>query len=272
MAIKKQKEKNLSVYLREHGREKRKRRIFRNIIFIFLGVLFLVDGFGYLLLRTRFFRTSDIQVVGNKEISSEDVLAAVRAQIFGDNYLKYVFGFGHLMIWPDRFDNVNKLIPKIKTVEVEKSYLDRKIVLKVKERESYGVWCMEQEAEKCFAFDEEGVIFSRGMPSEGSLIHNVRDYSERNLGILLRVLPGEKFGYLKEVFDVVESAGLNYKYFEIQDLKKEEVEVVSSAGPTVYFSLRFSPLFALTALRGIGTNISKLQYIDFRVENKAYYK
>jgi hypothetical protein len=272
MAIKKQKEKNLSVYLHEHGKEKRKRRILRNAIFVFLSVLFIFDGVGYLVLRTRFFRTSNIEVVGNKEISSEDIMTAVRAQIFEGSYLKYIFGFGHLMIWPERFDDINKLIPKIKTVTVNKSYIDRKIVLRVEEREGYGVWCIGKEVEKCFSFDNEGVIFSRGMPSEGSLIHNVRDYSERDLGILLRVLPEEKFNHLKEIFEVVEQAGLNYKFFEIQDMKREEVEVISSSGPTVYFSLRFSPVFALTALRGIGGNVGKLQYIDFRVENKAYYK
>lgn len=272
MTSKKQKEKNLSVYLHEHGREKRKRRILRNVIFVVLGMLFIADGVGYLILRTRFFRTSNIEVVGNKEISSQDVLTAVKAQIFENNYLKYVFGFGHLMIWPEEFGDINKLIPKLKTVKVDKSYIDRKIVLRVEERESYGVWCVEKEVEKCFSFDKEGIIFSRGMPSEGSLIHNVRDYSERQLGILLRVLPEEKFNYLKEIFDVVEQAGLSYKFFEIQDLKKEEVEVVGTSGPSIYFSLRFSPVFALTALRGIGGSFNKLQYIDFRVENKAYYK
>ena len=272
MAIKKQKEKNLSVYLHEHGREKRKRRILRNVIFVLLGALFLADGVGYLLLRTRFFRTSDISVTGNKEVSSQDILAAARAQVFEDSYLKYIFGFGHLMIWPERLDKINELIPKIRNVEVEKSYLDRKIVLKVEERENYGVWCMMREEEKCFSFDSSGIIFSRGMPSEGSLIHNVRDHSGRQLGMLARVLPEDKFNYLKEIFEVSAAAGLNYKFFKIEDMRKEEVEVVSSSGPTVYFSLRFSPVFALTALRGMGEDIGKFQYIDFRVENKAYYK
>lgn len=272
MTPKKNKEKNLSAYLREHGREKRKKRIFRNVIFIVLGVFLLLDGVGYLILRTRFFRTADIEVVGNKEVSSADVLAVARAQIFEDNYLKYVFGFGHLMIWPDRLEEVEKLLPRIKTVEIEKSYLERRIVLKVVERENYGVWCAEGDESECFSFDADGVIFARGMPSEGSLIYNVRDYSNRNLGMLNFVLPEAKFNYLKEIFEVVKIAGLNYRFIEIQDLKKEEVRVVSLSGPEIYFSLRFSPVFALTALQGIGSGIEKLQYIDFRVENKAYYK
>ena len=40
MIGKKQKEKNLSVYLREHGREKRKKRLLRNFIFIILAIFF----------------------------------------------------------------------------------------------------------------------------------------------------------------------------------------------------------------------------------------
>lgn len=272
MIGKRQNEKNLSAYLREHGREKRKRRILRNFILIAIGVLFVADGVGYFVFRTRFFRTSDIEVVGNKEIPTQDVLTAIRAQIFSDTYLKYVFGFNNMLIWPERFDNINKLIPNIRVVEVEKSYFKKKILVRVFERENYGVWCMEQGVQKCFSFDSEGIIFSRGMPSEGSLIYNIRDYSDRDLGILLRVLPIDKFNYVKEIFEVADAAGLNYKYLEIQDLKLEEVKIVSSSGPEILFSLRFSPVFALSAIEEIGEEISKLEYVDFRVENKVYYK
>lgn len=269
---KKKTEKNLSVYMREHSRGKKTRRILRNCIFIFLGIGFLANGISYFILRTGFFRTKDITVVGNKEISSQDVLSAVRAQIFDDSYFKYIFGFNNLLIWPEKFENINKFIPKIKSIEIDKSYFGKKIVLKVTERQGYGVWCTEGAEEKCFSFDDEGIIFSRGMPSEGSLIHNIRDYSERQLGILLPVLAVDKFVYLKEIFDVLEVGGLNYKFLEIQNLNLEEVRVVSSAGPAIYFSLRFSPDFALAAMKEIGGGIGKLEYIDFRVENKVYYK
>lgn len=272
MISKKKKEKNLSVYLHEHGREKRKRRILRNAIFVVLGILLFADGLGYFVFRTRFFRTSDITVVGNKEISTEDILSVARAQIFDDSYSKYIFGFNNLLIWPEKLENASKLIPKIKSIEIDKSYLKKKIVIKVSERENYGVWCMEQGGEKCFSFDGEGIIFAKGTPSEGSLIHNIRDYSERELGMSLRVLPTNKFNYLKEIFDVSEAAGLNYKYLEIQDLRLEEAKLANSGGPEIYFSLRFSPAFALSAIEEIGSKIEKLQYIDFRVENKVYYK
>ncbi len=272
MISKKKNEKNLSAYLREHGREKRKRRILRNFILISIGVLFVFDGIGYFIFRTRFFRTSDIQVVGNEEVPTQDVLTAVRAQIFGGSYSKYIFGFNNILIWPDKFEDIDKLIPKIKSIEVEKSYFKKKIVLRVSERENYGVWCMEQGAQRCFSFDNEGIIFSKGMPSEGSLIYNIRDYSDRELGMSLRVLPSEKFNYVKEIFEVVGAAGLNYKYLEIQDLKLEEAKIVSSSGPEILFSLRFSPIFALSAIKEIGGGINKLQYVDFRVENKVYYK
>ncbi len=269
---KKKVEKNLSAYMREHSRGKKTRRILRNCIFIFLGIGFLVDGIGYFVLRTGVFRTKDITVEGNRDISSQDILSAARAQIFDDSYLKYIFGFNNLLIWPEKFENINKLVPKIKSIEVDKSYLKKKIVLKVVERQGYGVWCMEGAEEKCFSFDDEGIIFSRGMPSEGSLIHNIRDYSERQLGMLLPVLSMDRFKYLKEIFDVLEAGGLNYKFLEIQNLNLEEVKAVSSVGPTIYFSLRFSPDFALAAMKEIGGGISKLEYVDFRVENKVYYK
>ena len=272
MIGKKQKEKNLSVYLREHGREKRKKRLLRNFIFIILAILFLADGVGYLVFRTRIFRNLDIQVMGNKEVSVEDVLNVARAQIFDDNYFKYLLGFNNILAWPDELKEVNRMIPKIESIKVEKSYFKKRVVLKVSERQNYGVWCMEQGGEKCFAFDDKGIIFSRGTPSEGSLIHNIRDYSNRTIGILSVVLPEDEFINLKEIFEVVELAGMNYKFLEIKDLSLKEIKTSGGSGPTVYFSLRFSPKFALTAIQEIGQGISKLQYLDFRVENKVYYK
>lgn len=269
---KKKVEKNLSAYMHEHNRGKKARRILRNCVFIFLGIGFLANGIAYFVFRTGFFRAKDIVITGNKDISSQDVLSAVRAQIFNGSYFKYIFGFNNLLIWPEKFENINKLVPRIKSIEIEKSYFNKKIVLKVVERQGYGVWCLEGVEEKCFSFDEEGIIFSRSMPSEGSLIHNVRDYSERQLYLLLPVLSVDKFKYLKEIFEVIEAAGLNYKFLEIQNLKLEEVKVINSGGPVVYFSLRFSPDFALAAMKAIGVSIGKLEYIDFRVENKVYYK
>ena len=269
---KKKVEKNLSVYMREHSRGKKTRRILRNCIFVLLGIGFLANGICYFALRTGFFRTKDISVTGNKDISSQDVLSAVRAQIFNDSYFKYIFGFNNMLIWPKKLENINKLIPKIKSIEIDKSYLDKKIIIKVVERQGYGVWCVEGGEAKCFSFDDEGIIFSRGMPSEGSLIHNIRDYSERQLGMLLPVLSIDRFAHLKEIFDVLEAEGLNYKFLEIQNLKLEEVRVINSTGPAIFFSLRFSPDFAKAAIKEIGGGIGKLQYIDFRVENKVYYK
>jgi len=43
--------------------------------------------------------------------------------------------------------------------------------------------------------------------------------------------------------------------------------------PKIYFSLRFDPGFGLSAIESLkSTGLDKIDYIDLRVENRAYYK
>ena len=60
----------------------------------------------------------------------------------------------------------------------------------------------------------------------------------------------------------------------INDLKIEEVTVMPAGFPKTLFSLRFDPRFSIVAIDALKKSgrWQKVEYADFRVENKVYYK
>ena len=76
------------------------------------------------------------------------------------------------------------------------------------------------------------------------------------------------------VLDAVKASGLTVKEISLNNMGLEELDVSTYNGPDIYFSLRFSAAEDLSVLQGLmqKPNFSSLQYVDFRTENRAYYK
>ncbi len=134
----------------------------------------------------------------------------------------------------------------------------------------------------CFWFDKEGFLFKRSIGVQGSLIIVVNDYSQKNLGLNSRIVPPEFIPNLFSLFRVLSESGLGIREIRLNDLGLQEIEVdtyPSTAlgagdGPKLYFGLRFRPDNSLAVIRSLKnqSNFNALEYIDFRVENRAYYK
>jgi len=144
-----------------------------------------------------------------------------------------------------------------------------------------------EESARCFWFDEDGVIFERAPDAEGSVIRIVHDYSQEHLGPGSTILPARFVPNLFSIFRVLAASGVGVAEVRLDDLDLEEIRVATydglpagQVGPTLYFSLRFPADNALAVMRSltggssssIAAGLHKLEYIDFRVENRAYYK
>ena len=138
-------------------------------------------------------------------------------------------------------------------------------------------------SDSCWWFDGDGVIFKKAISVEGNLIVSLNDYSQKNIGLSSKILPDEFVQNIFSIFRVVSASGLNIKEMRLNDLDLQEIEVDTygglsadspKAGPKIYFSLRFPADDALDVLRSLGEKsvFNGSQYVDFRVENRAYYK
>jgi len=257
------------------GRRRRRRRMWRwgglgvGVYCVSLLLLLLV-------FKTPFFEIKSIEITGAKEISDANVLSLVQSQAVRSSWPSRFLGAENILAWPGSFSKQElQFIPSLRSVKVDKDYAAKKIIVKVTEREPYGMWClMKKDPPACFWFDEDGVMFKQGFSTEGNLIRVVKDYYDSDSGINNSVLPPEFLPNLFPILDMLQKSKLSIKEIGLYHLDLEEVEVTVFNGPKILFSLRFPPQGALEvvdSLKNKGT-FRKLNYIDFRVENRAYYK
>jgi hypothetical protein len=156
---------------------------------------------------------------------------------------------------------------------------------------------LRESASRCFWFDGDGIIFERAPNAEGSVIRVVHDYAQQGIGLGSAILPSRFIGNLFSVLRVLDASGLGIREVRIDDLALEEVNVATyggpparlaaasakqagQAGPALYFSLRFPADNAFAVLQSFAggssssaaVDLKRLEYIDFRTENRAYYK
>lgn len=258
-----------------HERRKRAGRFAKTLSLLFITVLFC-DAVAWLVVRSPIFKVKTITVSGNSEVLSTDVLGLARTAIAETSALGRATGFRNYFSWPARLTGDQlKLIPKVKSVTVEKSIADRVVHLVVEERQPYGVWCYrKRDLPECLWFDDEGILFEKSLSVEGNLIHAVNDYSDAAPQLGASVLPSALIPHLFSIFDVVRDSGLGVTEIRFESADLEELTVITEKAPDLYFSVRFPPTGARAVIESLREKkeLSKLQYIDFRVENRAYYK
>lgn len=240
-----------------------------------LGV-YLLSILGLLfILKTPFFKIKAIEVKGAEGIPQSNVLSLLTSDAIKNSWPNRFLGSNNLLVWPDSFSGKDlSLIPSIRSAQVEKDYSAKKITVNVTMRRPFGIWCLEKEnPAECLWFDEDGVMYKQAFASEGNLIRVIKDYSQNNIGINDDVLPSELLPNLFPILDVLQKSGLSIKEVGLYHLDLEELEIKTFNGPKILFSLRFPPQGALEVINSLKTRgFKNLTYIDFRVENRAYYK
>jgi len=262
---------------REEERRRKRLRFRRRALFF----LFLVICVGTtLFLRSPFFRIEGVS------ISSGEYLEE-KARMVIDNSLQNPSIFKKILFNEDNIllaylqknelsQELVKKIPSLASASVSVALLDRSLSVSIKEREKFGLWCHTgedvQEPRSCLWFDSSGVAFAQGPSARGTLIRKVLDASHSIVAEGTRVLPQEYAGTLVRIFSFLEVSGLNIKTVVLDNPSLGEVYTVDPQFPSIYFSLRQDPSFALKAFEQLGDDIKDLEYIDLRVKNRVYYK
>ncbi len=264
-----------------HSREKRR---YRRVFFVISLVAVYVFSVAvvWAVVYSPLFRVKTVEITGNRNVSSQTIVDLVDSEIFDGSAFNRLLGGRNLLSWPKNLSQKTlEFIPELNSVSIEKNYVKRSVKITVREKRPFGSWCLTessatQEApiQECFWFDEQGNIFKRAIGMEGSIFTVVDDYSQKNLGIGSKILPDKFIANIFSIFKAIADSGLRVKEMRLDDLSLEEMEVDTYDGPKIYFSLRFpadSVPDAIVSLKG-KTIFGDLQYVDFRVENRVYYK
>ncbi|MCR4328669.1 MAG: hypothetical protein NUV53_04125 [Patescibacteria group bacterium] len=283
----------------DRARKMRRRRIVMICIAGSVGMGMI--GVIWIVRYAPIFQLKNIVIRGNVHEQSSDVHDAVLSTLFEGSIFRNVFGTDHMFSWSNKEFRNLAFLPEVLRVQVSKNYFARTVYIDVTERVREGIWCRmaftddDNEAlsdidetptrilsqafsRGCWWFDKGGVLFARAPGGEGGLLRTLKDYSDRSLGVGDSILPSPLMENIFSVFVALEKNGIIAREVRLDDLTSEDIQVVTAQGPLLYFSLRFSTENITSVLRdaflGLGKfpPVSKLHYLDFRVENRVYYK
>jgi hypothetical protein len=220
-----------------------------------------------------------VEIQGEENVSQAQVLDLLHAKALGTPFFSHALGFSNMLAWKSELTETDaSLLPSVKSIAISKNYFTRTISVVVTEREPVGVWCELPDGQAsptvCWWFDRDGLVFKKSLPLEGSVVKVVYDTSQQSLGLGTHVLPQQFLSPLFSVFEVLQTSGLAVQSIRLHTLSSEELEVQTANGPLLYFSLRFSAANTSAVLEKLmqEDSFKKLEYVDFRVENRAYYK
>lgn len=247
---------------------------------IWYGIAFLAGAAliaaAYFVMYGAFFRVKSLSVSGARLVPSALVASAVEAKAVGMNALTAALGPQNIVFWffVDRHPSLSASFPEIRNVDIIPSFLDRTVAITVAERGVASVLCKTATGD-CYGIDADGIIFTPVPTVEGTLIRRFEDDSTST------VVMGSP--YLKDpawmrnilsTLSIMGKEGFAPSAVTVDASPLEEWKAVMSSGLAFRFSLHFVPdnLSAILTDIATKTDIKNLQYFDFRVKDRVYYK
>ena len=251
----------------------RKKKI-RLILYCSLGAIGAV-GFLYFLFFSGYFSIRAVSVSGVDSALAEEIKKISWAELEGSAL--FVSRRNVLLFSTNEIsEKIKNEIPTLEVVTVKKRFIHN-IAIEAKLREKKGIACAEAERTQCFYFDKNGVIFEESPEIVGAAILLFRDNS-----VFDSPLPAEK--YSKTTVDfadnikekLFEKTGVSITYFTFLN-NDGDIEAQTDKGFKIMMTVDGQAEEQARIIKSVLENeikdkINSLDYIDLRVENRAYYK
>jgi len=281
----------LDSYLSEKHHRRKKRRQYLYFGAGAVGICLMIVLAGWILFKSPLFREQGIEVEGNAMVPSDEVVSLLQSAALSDHsWFKSMLGINNLLIWPSSLPVAQLAMePRLTDVTISKNYFSRTLTAHVTERAAVAIWCFvgggsaegsvgagatQGQGETCYWFDADGFIFSRALDVQGGALYSIHDDSQQPGNLGDHVLPAPFIPNLIAILNVLHESNVGVQDITLKDLSLQEIAVTTNGGPMIYFSLRFPATEDLQVLQNLMSQpgFAKLSYIDFRVENRAYYK
>ncbi|MFA5870581.1 MAG: hypothetical protein WC842_01670 [Candidatus Paceibacterota bacterium] len=175
------------------------------------------------------------------------------------------------MQYNEEFIQSPPFLPYASSIKLTSNIAEKKVTAEIIPRVMSGVWCI---SEKCFVFDDNGIVFAEAPDVSGSLILKIRDENNTPVSLGRSVLSGEEFSSIKKAILSIQKNKIPISEVLIQNMELKEWATVAPNGFSIKFSFNSIPDDLDSVFKGIfeRTNIDKLTYIDLRVPNRVYFK
>lgn len=249
-------------------------------------MFFLIAGAGvYFLFFSSVFKIKEISVKGNDYIISSSIINGFN-DIMSEK--KWFFLKNNNINLFDSVEAKQKIIkefPRIDSLDLVKNY-PNKLSVNIKEREIADILCQSRGGDdapvnfifsKCFFIDKNGIAFDVAADTQGFLILKILDKRGETIELNKKILNPEFIDFVKQIKDSFRGAiNANIKLLVLEHpAQRELIALVDNW--KIIFNVSSDAKNQLLVLKQvlekeIKDQRGKLDYIDLRVEGRAYYK
>lgn len=259
----------------DRAKKRRGTRVKWAKVLAFPLAFFVAVGLAWVVVRSPLLKVREVIVADVSRVEASAVTDAARSM--KTNFVRRALSPAHLLGWPGELPaETVALVPGAESISVDRSFFTGSVTLLVKEREPVGIWCFEGNPAEpvCQWFDDEGVVYSRTTPGEGSLIPVAHDLDQSRAGEGRRVLPAEQLQNFLSILSILKVRNVSPREMQVHSGTRAELSMSTYNGPRLIFTLRATPDQVEPVLddfikRG---ELGALSYIDFRSAKRAFYQ
>lgn len=257
-------------YLRQRKFRRQKRKLY------FFGSLAAVTAIAvfYFIFFSGIFSIRDIAVEGAEAIEAGDVRTLTAESLAGKSM--FVFPHDNIFLFSSRTaaERIRAAFPRIEEVSIKKRLLRREIAAMIRERQPAGVACAD---ERCAYFDARGIVFDQAPVIASASLLRIEDSSIDSAHFPQEKYPSELVEFViaakKEMQEKAHATIVSFSFMNGYG----DVEARTQEGYTIFLNTgqgakEQAQIFKNIIASEIKDRISQLEYIDLRVENRAYYK
>ena len=274
----------------KHIRLKEK-RIIQRIVFTVIS-FFSLFGLVVWGAHNQNIRIANIHIEGNSAVLDKDIKDRVLLNI-NDKYLQ-LFPKDNILIYPKRKikQDILNAFKRIYYIKINTADLTS-IVITVKERDPYALWCGENilnnkrvVSNPCFFMDNTGFVFARAPNFSDDVYFTIygklqkTSVNQNNLNdpIGQHFLKEKYFTRLMSFRNILLNEGIDIAYLVLQD--NDDIELHITTGGKLIFAkeqdiekIFHNLVSAIEAKQVNGENVfNNLEYIDLRFNNKVLFK
>ena len=257
------------------------------------GILALVLAFSFFVLlgfvsRNEQFQVTKVSVSGNALVAQNEILTLVRSALSGAYW--GIFPKRNYLLLPKReiISTLETKIPAIDSAEITRTSFSS-INISVRERTPFVLWCSEnaeiKDAETpCYFVEREGLIFLKAPDFSSEVYLRFTGQASSTRGIGGRFFSPERFREFSFFLQSLRDLGLSPQVVSLKEgaAGVSDYSIKLASGALLLISDRINLEQTLADITAFFTDpeiattssrfLDRADYIDFRFENKVYYK
>ena len=260
-----------SKYWRFKTIKKEERAKYWKVIFFWFSFTIAFLTIAWVFLFSPFFKITEIKLPENDVVTKNDIHKFILSSAplnLGENI--FILSKNRVK------SGLAATFPTITDINIKKE-LFHGLIVNFKKRIQIGIWCQSQ-ADKCYYFDKEGIVFKKAPQTEGALILKIKDFEKKEISLSDNVLSNEQLTFITKFNNkITENNQFKIIEFKIAPSANFDLEAITDRGWSIYLDQNQDPVLEANNLFTILNEViknkaSNLKYIDLRVPSRVFYK